>query len=64
MSSMFKMKPHLPLQLVCSQDDLLNSYTIIIVQLGAFQVIYASFKYTSRADYISVLLCDTLSVQD
>lgn len=64
MSSMSKMKPYLPLQLAHSQDDLLNSYKTIILQEGAFQVIYASFKYASRADDISVLLCDTPSVQD
>lgn len=64
MFSMSKIKPQLPVQLVHPQDDLLNSYKIIIVQEGVFQVIYNSFKYTSKADYISVLLRDKQPVQD
>lgn len=64
MSSVSKTKPQLPVQLAHPEDDLLNSYTTIIVWKGAFQVIYISSKYTFKTDHISVLLCDKWSVQD
>lgn len=38
-----------------TQNHLLSSYTTIIVQKAAFQVMYTLFKHTSKADYISVI---------